>query len=151
MNQNIWGPQMWFVLHTITFNYPIKPTETDKTNMNNFFLSLKPILPCMYCRKNYERHLKEKPIRLNSRKDLVYWLIDIHNEVNGQEGKKQYSYDEVLKIYSDKLNKKIDLDKTDSDVCDIHANIYCLLMHYRDYIYIIIILFLLFLVYKYYR
>ena len=32
MNQNIWGPHLWFSLHTISFNYPLKPTENDKYN-----------------------------------------------------------------------------------------------------------------------
>ena len=26
----VWGPPMWHTLHTISFNYPVKPTETQK-------------------------------------------------------------------------------------------------------------------------
>ena len=26
MNQNIWGPHFWFMLHSISFNYPLYPT-----------------------------------------------------------------------------------------------------------------------------
>ena len=29
-NTNTWGPSAWIFLHTITFNYPINPTENDK-------------------------------------------------------------------------------------------------------------------------
>jgi len=144
MNQNIWGPELWFVLHTITLNYPVKPTEEDKRNIENFFLSLKPILPCMYCRKNYDRHLKENPIKLNNRKDLVYWLIDIHNEVNAQEGKRQYSYAEVIQIYEKKLNKKISLTEENkeaefTEMCKYH-NGFSLSCFVNDNKYLIIII-----------
>jgi hypothetical protein len=30
MNQNIWGPHLWFSLHTISFNYPLKPSDTEQ-------------------------------------------------------------------------------------------------------------------------
>ena len=46
---------------------------------------------------------------IHSRKDLVYWLIDIHNMVNTETGKRIYSYDEVIKIYEKLMNKKIEL------------------------------------------
>ena len=101
MNQNIWGPQMWFTLHSITFNYPLKPTEEDKNNYKNFFIYLQYIIPCTVCQKNYVRHLKESPVEynLNSREKLVKWLIDLHNMVNGETGKKLLSYNNVIKKY----------------------------------------------------
>jgi hypothetical protein len=125
LSQNKWGPAAWFMLHSSTFNYPIKPTEKDKEDYYNFFMSLKNILPCGYCRKNYERNLAENPIKLNCRKDLVCWLIDIHNEVNGKEGKRHYSYEEVMKIYETKLGKKIPLtneNETLDFTCDKHCS-----------------------------
>jgi hypothetical protein len=27
---SVWGSPMWHVLHTISFNYPIKPTKEQK-------------------------------------------------------------------------------------------------------------------------
>jgi hypothetical protein len=117
MNQNIWGSHMWFSLHTITFNYPLNPTQEDINNYKNFFINLKHVIPCSICKKNYIRHLNELPIDnvLNSKKKLVYWLIDMHNMVNGEIGKKIWSYDEVIKKYEQVYNKKIILDsKLDS-------------------------------------
>ena len=108
MNQNIWGPQMWFTLHSITFNYPLKPTEADKNNYKLFFTYLQYIIPCTICQKNYVRHLKESPIEynLNSRDQLVKWLIDIHNMVNGETGKKLLSYNNVIKKYEEAYQVK---------------------------------------------
>lgn len=112
MNQNIWGPHLWFSLHTISFNYPIKPSKDDIDNYKSFFLSLKTVIPCSVCKKNYIRHLNEMPIdkALESRKDLVYWMIDLHNTVNGETGKKIVSPETVIKKYEDVYKKKIILD-----------------------------------------
>ena len=50
MQVNKWGPGGWAFMHTITFNYPLNPTDDDKQHYKNFFQSLKYILPCNYCR-----------------------------------------------------------------------------------------------------
>ena len=125
MNQNIWGSTLWFSLHTITMNYPNNPTYAEKKDYKNFFISLEYVIPCSVCRKNYQRHLKEHPIdnHLDSRRKLVYWLIDIHNMVNAEIGKKNMSYKNVIdkyeKIYSKNIfddnfieNKNIVLDNS---------------------------------------
>ena len=111
MNQNIWGPHYWFFLHTISLNYPVKPTQKDKENYKIFFHSLQHVLPCSVCRKHLRRNLKEYPIRLNSKRELVEWLIDLHNEVNALTGKGRMSYNQVIDLYEKRLNMKIDLEK----------------------------------------
>ena len=30
MLTTVWGPPMWHVLHTMSFNYPVQPTEKTK-------------------------------------------------------------------------------------------------------------------------
>ncbi len=106
-NTYYWGPRLWEVLHVISFDYPINPTDKEKEDMKNFLLGLKNVLPCIYCRKNYNRNINEMPMKLNSRKDLALWLIDLHNEVNGKEGKRHYTYEEVIKDFEKKLGKPI--------------------------------------------
>ena len=112
MNQNIWGPNLWFSLHTMTFVYPLQPKENDKIHYKTFFESLQYTIPCSVCRKNYVRHLKEAPIdnALDSRKKLVHWLIDIHNMVNGETGKKILSYDTVIRKYEMVYGRKLKLE-----------------------------------------
>ena len=109
MNQNIWGSTLWFSLHTITMNYPNNPTYAEKKDYKNFFISLEHVIPCSVCRKNYQRHLKEHPIdnHLESRRKLVYWLIDIHNMVNAEIGKKNMSYKNVIDKYEKIYSKNI--------------------------------------------
>lgn len=109
MNQNIWGSTLWFSLHTITMNYPNNPTYVEKKDYKNFFISLEHVIPCSVCKKNYQRHLKEHPIdnHLDSRRKLVYWLIDIHNMVNAEIGKKNMSYKNVIDKYEKIYSKNI--------------------------------------------
>ena len=114
MEPTIWGPKMWFTMHTLTLNYPSNPTDTDKKIYANFFNSLKLIIPCEQCRKHYIEHLEKKPVEyfLDNKDKLVKWLIDIHNEVNRLLNKKIYSYDEALQIYKDiYVNKSTPLKK----------------------------------------
>ena len=121
MNQNIWGPHLWFSLHSISFNYPLKPSIEDKNNYKNFFLSLQEVIPCSVCKKNYKRHLNEHPIQnyLDNKKSLVYWVIDMHNMVNGEIGKKILSYDTVIKKYEDVYKKKIIFEKNTKNKYDL--------------------------------
>ena len=57
MLTQIWGPPLWHFLHTMSFNYPVNPTQNDKNNYRNFVLNLKHILPCGKCRKNLTKNL----------------------------------------------------------------------------------------------
>lgn len=111
MNPDVWGPHAWFYFHTYTFNYPFKPTVYQQECARTFFNSLECTLPCKYCRENYKRHLGHHPIEdhLKDRKTLVYWLIDLHNMINNDKKKRQYSYGDAIKIYEKAYKKKIPL------------------------------------------
>ena len=37
MLTSIWGPSLWHSLHTMSFNYPNKPTKIQKENINQQF------------------------------------------------------------------------------------------------------------------
>lgn len=143
MNQNIWGPHLWFSLHTISFSYPLKPNNEDKEKYRNFFLNLQDVIPCSICKKNYKRHLNEHPIDnfLNTKKDLVYWVIDMHNMVNAEIGKKILSYDIVLKKYEDVYKKKV-LEFDNKEYLDDNIN----KENKVNYIYLVYGLFLIFII-----
>ena len=102
-----WGKHGWIFLHYITINYPIYPTEIDKNNYFIFFDSLKNTLPCDLCKNNYIKHLKKYPLQnaLQSRNNLIKWLIDIHNETNKLLNKPILSYSKALKKL-DKIDNK---------------------------------------------
>lgn len=109
MNPEIWGPQAWGFLHSITFNYPKEPTKQDKHNTKLFFSNLGTQLPCMSCKNNYKKHLFKHPLTnkvLSSRENLSRWLVDIHNEVNFMTNKKIYPYEKVVIKYTQSTNNK---------------------------------------------
>ena len=104
MNVNEWGPGGWTFLHTITFNYPNNPSVQDKQNHFIFFDTLKHVLPCEKCKKHYKENSKDLKDNLNSRDDLVKWLIDIHNDVNIKNNKPAWSYADVYNKYQNMYN-----------------------------------------------
>ena len=112
MDPKIWGPKFWFSLHSVTFTYPFQPDIEHQERIKNFFNSLEYILPCSICRVNYSKKIRKHPIdnNLDSRKKLVFWLIDIHNMVNMQTGKRAWSYQEVLEHYEKVYRTKIILE-----------------------------------------
>ena len=101
MEPTIWGPFMWFILHIITFNYPENPSPFHKESYRDFFNALKNVIPCEQCRKHYTRHLQDCPItpHLDSKKQIIEWLIKIHNLVNVSLNKNTFTTEEVLNIY----------------------------------------------------
>ena len=103
MLTKIWGPSLWHVLHTISFNYPIKPTQLQKTQYANFIYSLGDVLPCKYCRINLPENMKKVPFSmktLKNRKTFSKWVFDLHHEVNIMLGKKNtLTYPEVRERY----------------------------------------------------
>jgi len=100
MRPDVWGPPAWIFLHSITLEYPDNPTKKDKQDMRNFFDSLGKVLPCHKCRNNFQMHFTKKPLTdgiLCCKKNLVKWLIDIHNSVDMMNNKKAMTYEEALR------------------------------------------------------
>ncbi len=98
-----WGPPLWHVLHTISFNYSTIPSDDDKKNYYNFFKNLKYILPCKYCRTNlidnYKKVKFSKKI-FENRDSLSKWVYILHNHVNYMLGKEcNLSYQQVRERY----------------------------------------------------
>lgn len=100
---SIWGPGMWHFLHTMSFNYPIEPSEEDKHHYKDFIESLGNILPCGKCRENYKHNMKDVPIlmkHMKSRDSFSRYVYDLHEHINKMLGKKSgLTYDEVRERY----------------------------------------------------
>ena len=99
MDPTIWGPGTWTFLHSTALSYPVKPDYMDKKRYSEFFHNLQYVLPCPDCQQHYRQNLKRHPIQLNSRDELVSWVVTIHNEVNRINGKHLWSLDEFYNHY----------------------------------------------------
>lgn len=99
----IWGPAVWHMLHTISFNYPVNPTNEDKKHYRNFILSLQNILPCKYCRMNLKTNLKQMPLTMGNMKNrdsFSRYVYDLHELVNKMLDKKSgLTYCDVRERY----------------------------------------------------
>lgn len=90
MLTNVWGPSLWLFLHTISFNYPVKPTSQDKKYYKQLILNLRHTLPCKYCRENLKKNLKDLPLKnnhLKSRDEFSKYVYDLHEHINKMLGK----------------------------------------------------------------
>ncbi len=80
-----WGSLVWTFLHTISFNYPVEPSNEDKKNYKNYLMSLGKVLPCKYCRDNFQKNLKKCKFSdkvFKNRETFSKFIFCLHNEVN---------------------------------------------------------------------
>jgi hypothetical protein len=101
-----WGKEGWKFIHWVALTYPSKPTEDDKKNYKRFFDSLQDVLPCPICAVHFKENMLKNPIRLNSNVELFNWTVDMHNEVNKQNLKKEFSYEEAFKEITKSKNEE---------------------------------------------
>ena len=103
MLTTVWGPGIWHYLHTMSFNYPVNPTASDKRHYRNFVLELQYVLPCGKCRKNLVKNFKKHPLKIShmeSRETFSRYIYDLHETVNHMLGKKSgLTYDNVRERY----------------------------------------------------
>ena len=103
MLTTIWGPNMWHYLHTMSFNYPINPDESNKKYYSQFVLNLQHTLPCKYCRINLKNNLKAHPLKscnLKNRDTFSRYIYKLHEIVNKFLNKKSgLSYCDVRERY----------------------------------------------------
>ena len=98
-----WGPSMWHYLHTMSFNYPVEPSASDKKHYKEFIVNLQYVLPCKYCRMNLTKNLKQLPISddvMKTRSSFSRYVYDLHELVNTLLNKKSnLTYNEVRETY----------------------------------------------------
>jgi hypothetical protein len=91
MLTSVWGPSAWHLLHTMSFNYPVEPTQEQKHHYRNFVLNLKNVLPCKYCRMNLKTNLKELPLTMDCMKNrdtFSRYIYNLHELINRKLKKK---------------------------------------------------------------
>jgi hypothetical protein len=102
MQSAIFGPAFWMTIHITSFNYPPQPTEEDKANYENWLRSIGKVLPCRYCRENFEKNMESAGFSsksLESRDEFSKFCYRLHCEVNKMLGKTSPSFKEVRDTY----------------------------------------------------
>lgn len=100
MDVRFWGPSGWQLLHLIA---------AKSEHPEEFFLQVKDILPCKYCRESTKKFTHELPLK----GDPERWMYNLHNKVNEKLRKQSLqdnsvitpaespSFEEVQKKYRD--------------------------------------------------
>ena len=94
MNIKLWGPGLWELIHTITYNYGIITLDQKKIKQYIiFFTEMAHIIPCIYCREHYIGYLNKYPIKnyINSYDSIINWVNNLHNRINSKLNKTVYS------------------------------------------------------------
>jgi hypothetical protein len=103
MLTTVWGPPLWHYLHTMSFNYPIKPTKRDKKHYRDFILNLQSVLPCGKCRNNLDGNFSKLPLTMDcmkSRESFSRYVFELHELINTLLKKKSgLNYDMVRDRY----------------------------------------------------
>ena len=101
LDPKIWGPHFWFVLHTITLNYPLFPNDTVKKKYYDFIHNLPLFIPITDMGNYFSTLLDSYPVTpyLDSRESFIKWLHFIHNKVNLSLGIPEKSLEETLHDY----------------------------------------------------
>jgi len=103
MLTTVWGPSMWHYLHTMSFNYPVRPSCNEKERYRNFVLNLKYVLPCGKCRKNLCNNFKKLPLQMShmkSRSTFSKYIYDLHELINRMLNKKSgLTYEQIKERY----------------------------------------------------
>lgn len=111
MQTAIWGPPLWMTIHTISFNYPVQPTDAQKRAYARWLMATGAILPCRYCRENFKSNLcaagwrhgvpPAKQPALASRDSFSRFCHKLHHIVNRMLGKPsdRPTFEEVRETY----------------------------------------------------
>ena len=103
MLTSVWGPSLWHYLHTMSFNYPVEPTNEEKKHYMNFILSLQYVLPCKYCRINLTNNFKQLPLTIEcmqNRNTFSRYIYNLHELINKMLHKKSnLTYCDVRERY----------------------------------------------------
>ena len=91
MLTTVWGPSMWHYLHTVSFNYPVRPTSADKKHYRELLMNMQHTLPCRHCRENLKRNFRAHPLKAchmtnrDAFSRYVYRLLEIVNKMLGKQ------------------------------------------------------------------
>ena len=103
MLTTVWGPPMWHYLHTMSFNYPVRPSKEDKKHYRDFILNLQHVLPCGKCRENLKKNFAKLPLttqHMRSRETFSRYVFSLHEVVNTMLRKKSgLTYEQVQDRY----------------------------------------------------
>ena len=90
-----WGFHQWNMLHRMALTYPAESDKERQTQMTAYLEGMCANLPCPGCSFHCGKYLEEHKPAVATRQDLKKWVVDFHNAVNKRLGKREWSYEEA--------------------------------------------------------
>lgn len=86
------GRSTWTLLHTMTANYPERPSLTQQTEMKSFISLFGKFYPCWVCADDFRDWMKsgDNEPKVSNREEFGRWMCEAHNAVNVKLGKKEF-------------------------------------------------------------
>lgn len=104
-SKTIWGNAVWFLFHTLA--YKIKNDNSVK-ELTNYIFEICNNLPCPECRNDAVNILNRSNLKnINTKQELISFLIVFHNIVNEKLGKPKFTETENNEKYSNAITLKV--------------------------------------------
>ena len=85
------GRSTWTLLHTMTANYPEKPSFVQQIETKQFIGLFSKMYPCWICADDFRVWMKEgNEPRVSNREEFGRWMCEAHNAVNVKLGKDSF-------------------------------------------------------------
>ncbi|KAK3845634.1 MAG: ERV/ALR sulfhydryl oxidase domain-containing protein [Linnemannia gamsii] len=100
-DKEILGRATWTFLHTMAAYYPDKPSPMEQTTMKSLLSSFSQFYPCGHCAEHLREEMKADPPKVESRRELGWWMCGMHNKVNEMLGKDKFDCEKVDERWRD--------------------------------------------------
>lgn len=85
------GRSTWTLLHTMTANYPERPTITQQLETRQFLGLFGKMYPCWVCADDFRAWMASgNEPRVSNRQEFGRWMCEAHNAVNEKLGKTRF-------------------------------------------------------------
>ena len=101
LDPKVWGPHMWFFLHTTAMSYPLRPNAITKKKYYEFIQNLPMFIPVESMSGEFAKLLDEYPVQpyLDTRDAFIRWVWFIHNKINAKLEKPQITLQQFYVKY----------------------------------------------------
>ena len=98
---SIWGPPIWFYLHSNAAKYPPCASLVRASRMKDLIVKIPGMVPCSVCKAHAAYYIRNTDLDdvCEGREKLFNWFVDFHNAVNARHNKRIVSYTEAKKLY----------------------------------------------------
>ncbi|CDR93944.1 human hepatopoietin-like protein, putative [Babesia bigemina] len=99
-NRKELGRAGWMYLHSMAADFPDEPSSLESLRVKAWCYSFAELYPCHICKEGLVEIYRRLPPVTDSRRDLLLWTHNLHNQVNADLSYPHYNgtYEELLQL-----------------------------------------------------